>query len=378
MAEPSWWDAPAEDAIWDPSASADWVELAAQDQPGSGGSYAYEDAVETIVGHIPSKKKYDARRKILGYSYADDASPWELHRVHPLQHPDERHMRAVTVDMAGFNLLGRVLDEEAEYPELVGYDAPLVSGTFGNRPRYSRQLCSVKFRAHPHDFLSDADMTDLAFPPYDRLPEYFRNCTIFDTTDPVLQVVAAGSEPYLRWIDRPAGGANPQPTSGGQPNTEGLAKGEIPVFFSQASLVLVWHRVPYEYIADPYLPSKILKCMGRVNNENNWLGAFPRGTLKLEAPRIKKAIQAHIRVQSPNHIAPMVCDVMLPFTFVDPDPAPVVDGGGAPTTPKFRGWNLFPWNKTAKFYSVARIEDTSKGQFEYADFDTMFEHVGAP
>jgi hypothetical protein len=367
MAEPAWWIAPTQ--TWTPSgvtgsgtgAVPDWDELADMDQPGSGSDYARDDGKATLCAHIPFEKLYDARKKILGYAYADTGSPWALHRVNPLQHPDEPQLRATSMSYTGMNPLAGLIPLSS--PSAYGaYVDAEVASTFPKRVRYTRAKVSVNFRPHNYPFMSDADMVAGG------LSEIFRHVAVFDSTDPALQVLAAGSEPFMKWIDTPAAGADPQPIVGGQPNTTGLDKGELSILISQANFVMVWHHVPYDYIASPYLPSKILNCMGKVNNAT-WLSTFPAGTLKLEAPRIKRSVQSHIRTT--GGIIPFVCDIFLPFTWVDPTPG-ALSGGAAPT---MRGWNLFAWNKTAKFYSIVRKDNPTVGLFETANFDSIFTHV---
>jgi len=373
MAEPAWITQPTD--TWDPTSTDDWMEIAAVDQPGGGGSYARDDCSETLVGLIPRKKTYDARRKMLGYAYADTSTPWELHRVNPLQHPDEGHLRAETVDLVGYNPMGADTTPASPPPPppttYGAYRTSPVTGAFPRRMNYSRMMATVKFRPHPYTYMTDAAMTVDSV----RLPEYYRNCTIFDSTDPMLAVLAVGSEPFLKWLDRPAAGSN-GPTYLSQ---DQLNKAELPEYLSQAQVVIVWHAVPLEFIADPYLPSKIMACMGCVNYEDNWLevlgnDGFSKGTLKLESPRIKTSTQCVLRTT--NHIPSLCADIILPFSYVDPLMAAVVDSGGAATAPTFGGWNAYAWSRTGKYYSVGRVDNPTQGYFPFRKFDNMFTHVG--
>jgi len=384
MAEPSYWVTPY--PTWNPATAGDWVELADMNMPGSGGTYSRDDASESIVGHVPYAKRYDARRKILGYAYADSGTPYYLRRVNPFFHPDELQLRADSVDIRGYNLQGYDPGGGAAMTSSdAAFNAAL--GGFQTRPHYARAELSIRFRPHPFPYLTDADMlTYAAANGYaTRLPEYYRNCSIFDTMDPVLQVISAGSEPYMRWIDTPlpgSGGPAPfVPDAHGVlvENTTNLDKGEVPILISQAQLAIVWHDVPLDYIANPYLPSKIMNCVGKVNSNGfattpvtdaPWLGFFPRGTLKMEAPRIKKTVQSQIRTNSPFFL-PFLCDVIFPLSYTNPLMAGLV---GA-VKPTFQGWNAFLWNRTAQSYAIARISDSTKGVFEYADFDTAFQSV---
>ena len=372
MALPSWWVTPSTN--WDPTNPAHWQELAAIDQPGSGGSYARDDGAETLVGHIPASLAYSARLNILGYAYADTAYPWLLYRVNPLQHPDEGHLRATSVDMVGYNPMGQA-SSGSSYISTIPSQLSGVSPTFPNRINYTRRACSIKFRPSTFPYYSDADMVTYTVSPYTSLPEYYRNTTVFDSQDPVLQVLAAGSQSYLQWADIPAAsgvtGTPPVPAAPTQYDSTGLDAGEIPVLFSQATFVMVWHQVPIDYICNPFIPTKIMNCMGKLNSNVNWLGEFPAMTLKLDAPRIKIAVQSHVRVNNFYRL-PFVVDVFFPFQYFNPTPGAVTSGGGVPSQ---SGWNLYPWNQSDQFYAVQRKAAPGVGVFQTADFDQMFTHV---
>lgn len=362
MAEPAWWIAPT--ASWapdyqDPTTKVwDWDETFEQDQPGAGGTYARDDAAETLVGWIPWEKRYAARKALVGYAWADTSSPWKLHRVNPLQHPDEPQLRCVTADFAGYNIAARLIPD-SDPPEYAAWDAPAVSGTFARRMKYAYARTTLKYRPHPYPFFSDTYMDTYS------LAEYYRNCSIFDQTEPQLQVLAAQSEPFLKWADAPA---SPD-TTPSQNSVIGLEGGELSILLSQSQLWLAWFHVPMDFIAAPYLPSKIMQCMGKLN-DRTWLGVFPKGTLRMDAPRITRRVQSHIRTTG---AIPFVCDVLFPFSFFDPVPAPVSNNSGVP---KWRGWNLLPWARTGKFYSAVRTGDSNRGLYEYANYDAMFTHVG--
>ena len=389
MALPATWLTPVSPNIWDVTVRDDWYELAAMDQPGSGGSYARDDSSETLVGLVPWLKRYSFRMQALGYSYTTAGTPYTLNRVNPLPHPDEGHLYCESVDLSGYNING---DDTAAPGVKTSSVASIVANTFPFRPPYTRAKATLKFRPHQFPYVTDADMVTYKGTYAARLPEYYRHCSIFDTFDPILQVIAADSEPFLNWVDYPAGGASPQPMipgpvppGGTVKNTTGLEKGTVPILFSQAQMVMVWHDVPYDYVCKSYIPERIMACMGKVNSNTNaasggvagdpWLSAFPKGTLKLEAPRIKKTVQGHIRPAATNlsGLASFNVDIFLPFSYQNPVMAPLM-GGALPT---FQGWNAFLWNKSDKWYALQRIQDVTKGLFEYADFDYMFTHCNS-
>lgn len=364
MAEPSYWETVLTPDIWDPLANEnDAVEPAAESGPEPGGSWARDDASITHIFDLPFNKKYDCRRKCLGYAYPDTGSPWALHRVNPIPHPEERHLFCASIDIAGWNPEG--VDQglgafKGGYPAPY-LDPPPTAGTilFPRVSTYSRARATAKFRPHPYPFVSDADMVAGG------LQEYYRNAAIFESCDPVLDVLLADTVPFLQWAEGEAGG----------PNAGDLIPSQTPEYIQRATFVMVWYHVPYDFIANPFLPSKIMACVGHVNEEDDWLGVFPTGTLRLEAPRFRKALQAHIRVNPALPLAnkAFVYDVVLPFTWIDPTPALGVGSS------EFRGWNLFPFGPNGKYYSVERTGTTGSSlpYFPFAAFDDMFTHISA-
>lgn len=364
MAEPAWWETIPADQIWDPLTNAgDWVELAAESGTEPGGSWARDDASVSYVGDIPFVKQYDARRKMLGYAYADTASPWALHRVNPIPHPRERALRCVSADIAGYNPEGWVQPSGATKG---GYPAPYLdpapaAGTilFPRVSTYSRARCTLKFRPHPYPFYEDATMVAEGW------PEVYRNCAFFDSCEPLLDVVTVnGTEPFLVWAETATGG----PTVGDP------IPSATPEYIQRANFVAIWYHVPYEFIVPSggYIPTKIMNGMGKVNS-TTWYG-FPAGTLRLEAPRFRKANQAVIRVRPDlGYSAPPFCfDVMLPFSWVDPTTAV--------GSPIYRGWNVSLFSNTGKFFSVKRKSGDPDPQpyFPTYDFDKIFEHADKP
>lgn len=366
MAEPSSWVAPTD--IWDPLANqtpaggGDWVEEASPREPGGGEMWARDDASVTLVGHIPYKKAYDARRKILGYAYADTGSPWALHRVNPLPHPRERHLSAVTCDIIGINPWA-VAQPDAS--TAAGYPAPYLdpapaAGTI-LLPRistYSRALCTIKFKPHPYPFVTDATMVSNGW------NESYRNCAIFDSIDPVLEVLLTQSDPFLVWADAASSGA---------PAVGQTINAQLPEYIQKATYVAIWYHVPYEFVISSstgFQPTKLMDGVGHVNSAT-WNG-FPAGTIRFEAPRFRKAVQAVIRTDPTVYYVPYVYDIVLPFTWVDPTPAPIL-GGGSPT---YRGWNMLPFSNTGKWYAAKR-QTNGDPYFPTYDFNKLFQHVGA-
>lgn len=362
MAEPPYWQTVLSQDIWDPYTNAgDAVEPAAENGPEPGGSWAADDASVTYLFDLPANKKYDCRRKCLGYQWPDTSSPWALHRVPPIPHPEERHLYCTAIDIQGYNPWG--VDQgggtyKGGYP--AAYLTPPSGSTlFPRVSTYTRARATAKFRPLPYPVVDDATMVAGGY------QEYYRHTAVFESCDPVLELLLTQSSPFLQWAESDTGG----PTAG---NTIPSQQAER---LQKATFVMVWYSVPLDFIASPYVPSKILSAVGCVNLEDNWLGVFPKGTLRLEAPRFRKRVQAHIRTDPTNPLTnkSYIVDVILPFTWFDPTP-------GLGGSSVFRGWNLFPFSNTGKFYSLKRAgsSGTPLPYFSFASFDRMFTHVNAP
>lgn len=364
MALPTWWVPVAAEDVWNPRVnpdpmSGDWIPLYDQEGPGSA-SVARDDGTATLVGLIPAHKEYSAHLNIVGCAYADLASPWAMHRVNPLPHPLYRQMRAVSADFVDFNPVGR--DQEgtavsvAPAPYLADEPEGAVRLPWVLNTAYKK--VTIKFRVLNYAHYEDAQMTTGGETPTP-LPEVYRNTSFFEEITPRLEILLTGSEPFLKWGDGP--------------NVNQDIVLPIPDYIQKADLIVVWHAVPYEFIIPPglnYLPTKIMAGVGCVNSAA-WYG-FPAGTLKLEAPRYRKNVQAPVRVL-PDFFGflPTVYDVILPFTFNGK-----TNDAGSPVFPQ--GHNLSIQPATGKWYSVLRKNAVgSVGLFRPYDFNKLFEHVSA-
>lgn len=382
MAEPSYWEPVPVGGVWDPvtnndPATGDWIELGDLEEIGGGDSIARDDGVKTLVGIVPTAKRYDFERKAVQVAWADTASPWLMHRINPLPHPQDWRYRCVTADFVRWNPQPSNKAAEGQPPVYDAWEpAPYLDivpdGPDGNPAarlptlnRYSRVKATLRFRMPNYPILEDSEMFDTSGggSPVP-LPEVFRHTSFFDTCDPLLDVLLTGNEAFLEWADVPS-----PLTSGPTQNTDVVA--QVPDYIQRANFVAVWHHVPEEFIIAPgpnYIPKKIMDGIGCVNSAT-WYG-FPPGTLKLEAPRFKKSVQAAVRVIPNEYKLPFCYDIMLPFSWVDPSPAPVVG------TPSKRGWNMVPYSNTGKWFSVKR-KNGGGPYFQTYDFNKIFEHVSA-
>lgn len=343
-------------------------------QPGGGASFSRDDGEASLVGTIPYENIRSARNQILGYAYCDDSSPWALHRVPPWRHPIFPEMRATDVHFQGHNPMG-----VSGNPSNAPYRDAAVPGDNLNRfLRYTEALTTIRFKPHPYLFKTDTELAGAA--------EYNRNCAIFDTLDPVLELILATTQPYLWFLEGTASDGTTQLTDG--PTS---FPGPMPEYVTKCLFVMAWFDVPWEFVANPYVPSKILQCVGHLNETDDWLNGgvsgagFPKGTLLLEAPRIKRKLQP---IWTVNDRSPVMCDIFLPFKWVDPFPGYSAPDTSPPTpAPIFRGWNLLPYghngdnNTGPKWYSVGRGETSGSSArpfLGFKNFDAMFTHVKGP
>lgn len=330
--------------------SLDWEEDYAMDQPGGGASFSRDSGEASLQGKIPFNKCRSARNVILGYAWADAASPWALHRTVPWRHPMFPEMRATDVHFQGFNPMANPanLNNKPYLP------AAVPTSDITRMQNYSRATTTVRFKPHPYLFLTDTELGGYS--------EMSRSCTIFDTLDPSLELLLAATEPFLTFIEGPLVGT-----------ATADFPGAIPEYIAKCLFVIAWFDVPMEFIANPYLPSKIMQCIGYLNGTDDWLNGgipgngFPKGTLLLEAPRIRKKLQP---IWTINDRSPAVCDIFFPFKFFNPT--------AAVSTPLLRGWNLFPFARTGRYYSVGRKDDTSQPFLGFKNFDACWTHCLGP
>lgn len=325
------------------------------EQPGGGDTLTKDDGECVLVGYIPYNKKRSAFTYLTGYDWADNSTPWALHRLPPVRCPIWPHMRCVGASFIGYNPEGNSAASlnKAQVPSPVPLE-PIKKYT-----RYSRARTTLRFKPHPYPFATDTQLAGNR--------EYYRNTSVFDSVAPVLELLMAdtaqGGEDagYVKFLE------------GTDHNGASLVgksfPGVVAERLTKANLFMVWHDVPWEYVFNPYLPQKIMNCVGRVNSNVNWLTVFPKGTLLLEAPIVKKK---QLNAWTTNDYIPFVADIVLPFVFVDPTPA----AGTGSTI--FRGWNLWPFSRLGEWWSAARNGDASKPVFEFVDFDTIFTHVSGP
>ena len=248
----------------------------------------------------------------------------------------------------------------------VGYKAK-VTGPDATEPlryrlQFSRTKVTLTFKPVNYPLYPDSYMHSLG------LREYYRNCEIFQSTEPILELLLAETTQYVKFLE------GSDETS--QPLIGEPFQGQTAERLEKISFWLAWYGVPFDYLttpANPYNPVKITAGIGKVNENDGWLtgvsgaGHFRKGTLLMEAPRLRRRRQ-NARVV--NDGIAFVYDVFFPFIYFDPE--------AGETNPRFRGWNLFPFARTGKFFSAARMGDVTKPVVPFYDFDRLFDHANKP
>ena len=310
--------------------------------------------------HLPGLLR-SAKWKTLGYSWADDASPWELHRHAPASHPLwGTQYRAASVSFQLVAPRGNTANtNNAPY-----LDSDVAFDTVTRLGQYRAALMHVRFTGPQPVYFFEDDSEE-----WDGLES--SRYTVLDIA-PKVETISASNTRYLYFVDGPTN--DPKNNSFPGETYERVIRSEVR---------LHWREVPRSYLFDDDgVPQKILDCLGRVN-ELDFIG-FPKQTLLLEGAALERKV---FPFYSDDGRA-FFYDVVFYFNHADPKP-----GSGSTTTD--RGWRLLPWrmggNATgnggavggAGWYSVRRggtsaSNPTYLEEIDMGDTATgLFSHVGA-
>ncbi len=254
------------------SLTTDVREMIEITQPGGGEAFSLESGDATSVYLVPWDKQRDFIFKFLGFSYADNKSPWRLHRINPVYHPRFPWLTASTVS---FSAIGPLKNDDNTGTYVQGV-YPSLAGCI-KVAQYEWVIATVRFVDRPWTFLDDAQVlsagsgTAYAGEPY-------RN-TYF-TPSPSVEIISAEGLNNILW-------ANNQfsPTSPGN-----IIPAPFGTLMSKTLLSFRWMWVPNEYVSGPnsltFTPKWIDSCVGKVNSDT-FLGYAP-GTLLLQAPTYER------------------------------------------------------------------------------------------
>ncbi len=234
-------------------------------------------------------------RFALGFSFADIAAPYALHRENPVYHPRFSWLTASTVS---FSSIAPEPNDEAT--------GTFVPGAFPNDSvpvaQYQKIWATVRFTDKPWTFLENEDIDSYVDEPT-------RNT--FYNPSPSVEIISAEGLNNIVWANNPALIGEPIPAPFG-------------TLMSKCNLQLRWMWVPNEYISGPdsltFTPLWINDAVGRVNADE-FLGYPPR-TLLLQAPQYERF---RFPVMTSEGIFGFFgWNITFPMQFFDPDRDPAL------------------------------------------------------
>ncbi len=341
----------------------DWQESTAS---GHSGELSWDDSTATVQGWIPWNKLRSAARYFLGYSYADAASPYALHRENPSPHPTQPWLRCVGLSWRGIVPIGNTANPN---------HSPYVYSPFWTFPdqlrttQYEKAELTLRYKA-PKGFhyLEDSAIDSYEF-------EWARSFWV--EGEEQLDVLTADGVGQLILAENNAGPPVTGPPKIGVGGTTFPAP--VPVLLDKGQYVLHWYGVPWDYLSadeDVFYPTKLIKCLGNVNSVDflvgDTTGFFPAGTLLMKAAKYEIF---NWPVAAADKTSPLRgVNLHVPCEYFDPPKG--VSGSS------YRGHNLMPWRGAAG--------DATGGKFFYAtrgggagdppllgskDFNAILSHV---
>lgn len=322
----------------------DWLELSALLKPGGGDQFKIDKGQAVLVGWIDAARKRACNNFLRGYAYADVTTPYALHRVNPVRHPEMPWLYCSDVRFVD-EAPTKDSDDASGYPKR----ASIMDGPLSGTTHYQISKVFVSFEPYDYDFVEDEGVTN----------EWERNVTFPFANEPSLELLTAETDRYLEW--KAVTGA---PT--------GTFPGTLSERKEETRLVLKWWNVPEDFIMreDKKYAEKIMRCVGRVNSAT-WNG-YPKHTLRAEAPRFYRFQQ---QVMTDFGGGLYSYDIEIPLIYFDPSPA---ETSGNRDTATVLGHNLFPYVQAGgdngpQWWPVQRADGSLF--FGTVNYDTMFQSV---
>lgn len=335
------------DTEFDPA--ADWKEVLALSQPGGGDVVSCERSEGRLVGQIPFRKKRDACKKILGYSWADEGSPYELHRAAPWRHPVLPWLWATSVSFTGNTPVRNDDDPDGEgYPKLESPEPDYDLAAAGN---YAVADVSVGFGQLPYLVIDDEEADGLLAGEWER---YFVQWAEVEGN---LETISVNTGQAMVWAEGPL--VN-QPF-----------QGDLTEYKHITRYTAIWKQVPEAYIFSNGQATKIQRCVGTVNSTT--LFGFPPSTMLFQPPRFTRYAQP---VWTADGQGLFCYDLALTWLHFSPTPGEA--------SPLKRGWQLMPYPggvasaSGPAWYTVRRTAGSSVYFLPETDHYTIFEHVLKP
>jgi hypothetical protein len=375
-------EAPAD--VWDLD---DWREKVARENPGGAGAHSLQTSEEAIVIQLESNKVRSCLQQVLGWSWADNAAPWRLHReAVPVQHPRFPWLWADSVAPLNWNPLAQLQTDGSRKAkeEGVGFEGYAPPHT----TRYTHTDILVRFRNIWGRQWPDTDPT---WQDNYLGKEWLRSFGHVSKQAQLDLITAEGAndESSLFWAE----GGGDGPTAG--PSAGSAFNGTQYVRRQTTQFKLVWRNVQTEYTCgqmdfteaeyDTFLmplPRRLVRALGTVNDAPfpGSASRYKAGTLLFSALE-ENTYQQPVRTDSEFGL--WASDYTFTFDYFDPprDPAAYTNPGGASV--KY-GHHLFPWRRTRYWYLATSGSSSTRGTYngktalESTTFTDMFRHVDDP
>lgn len=341
---------PADEFSW----ADDWKEAVDNTAPGAAVDMTAGQQEATLTGYVPFAKERDALKKILGYSYADTASPWKLHRVPPQRHPRYPQLVAYAASGVGMQPVAAADGNGNTWAKTASPFDP--TNYYAN---YAKSLLTVRFKSFGRTrFLPDDDPTVVLY-------EQYRYTTVLPT--PAIKTLQRQGGSILKF-------AEGTPASAGPGSTPITFQADLPELVPEANLIVRWYGVPHEFVSSDasfLFPTKILNLLGCVNSSAFYSTSFATGTCLL--------------------MSATFADTLFPVVTTDPnDPATGYDiEFGVLYNPRTSsagtskaGHQLFPWwaqgEASGGPYWANATRADGKAYLKEANLNTVFTHAQAP
>lgn len=375
-----------------------WLEKMASADPGGASSFTTQDSEAVMVIRVLAEQVRSCIVQILGYAWADDATPWRLHRdATPIQHPFYSFLWAdsVTVQKVGPEGIQNI---DGGGNIVLQAKLPTDNNRVYSPANYGRYgFADVTVRFKPLKTMIYASDFDSAWAPFlgqEQLRYFGRLGT--DVGLDLLTVEGAVDDSGIAFAEGAySGGTGPPTGMNSATNLSGFG-GAVFTRREKTTFHCIWKQVPINYtcgeikftaadIASFVMPAplRFVKALGTIN-KTNFPGAnspYKPGTLMLTA--VKETVyQQPVRTNSPYGYP--AADYEMTFEYFDPtrDCTAVVNPGTAPIdTAVAYGFDLFPYRPTRKWYLATTGDATVRGTqsglrfYPKTEFGDIFQHI---
>lgn len=359
---------------------ADWEEVIDSAKPGGPDGHTQDNSEATLVITVPMKKVRSATRRIMGYSIADNSTPWRLRRPEiPLRHPRWPWLWTSGVSVEPWNPAGNTANS-GNKPYVPSVE-PI--GRIEKTANFTRANLTVRFSRAPGNLWSDDDDN------FDPEKEYTRFVRL-EEVDPQLDLIVAetGAEnTSFHWAETNADTGGP-PTG---PDPTARFSGGVVERRSQCRYKLAWRGVSVGYVSDtdlPFLrPKRIMDALGTLNSTAMLgdAGTYKPGTLLLDSVALR-LYEAPVRTDEFTGLWQL--DIILGWLYHDPPRGTVNPSTGIdPVAEVDRryGHLLLPWRGGAPgeggsiWYYATRGPNkgtySGYGSLPLTDHHDVFKHV---